>query len=107
MRQPPIAVEKVSYAYGRGRLRKETLVDVSVHVDEGEILLLTGPSGSGKTTLLTLIGALRAAQEGSLCIFGQELRGAREPALSRIRRGIGYIFQSTTCFPRSPSSRTC
>ena len=59
----------------------------------GEIVILTGPSGSGKTTLLTLIGALRAAQEGSLTVLGQELRGASERTLVSVRRQIGYIFQ--------------
>ncbi len=90
----PIEVESASYFYGRGSLRKQILFDVSARVAEGEVVILTGPSGSGKTTLLTLMGALRAAQEGSLRIFGDELRGAREKALVRTRRRIGYIFQS-------------
>ena len=89
----PIAVEGVSHFYGRGALRKQILFDVSAEVRPGEIVILTGPSGSGKTTLLTLIGALRAAQQGSVRILGRELRGARERVLVEVRRGIGYIFQ--------------
>jgi putative ABC transport system ATP-binding protein len=94
-----IVVEKVSYAYGQGNLRKQILFDVSAEVRDGEIVILTGPSGSGKTTLLTLIGALRAAQEGSLRVFGRELRGARERVLGHVRRDIGYIFQSHNLLP--------
>jgi putative ABC transport system ATP-binding protein len=90
----PIAVENVSYAFGKGVLRKQILFDVSTEVAAGEIVILTGPSGSGKTTLLTLIGALRSAQEGSVKILGQELKGAKEKDLVQIRRQIGYIFQS-------------
>ena len=97
--EPPIRVEHVSYAYGRGELRKQILFDISADVGEGEIVILTGPSGSGKTTLLTLMGALRAAQEGSLKIFGEELRNARESVLVHIRRRIGYIFQSHNLLP--------
>lgn len=89
----PIAVEGVSYSYGKGELRRQILFDVTTTVGEGEIVILTGPSGSGKTTLLTLIGALRAAQEGSVRILGRELRGAKESVLVGIRRRIGYIFQ--------------
>ena len=37
---------------------------------------MTGPSGSGKTTLLTLIGGLRTVQEGSVEVFGREMRGS-------------------------------
>ena len=56
-------------------------------------MLLTGPSGSGKTTLLTLIGALRAMQEGSCRVLGQELLGASEAQRVALRRRIGFIFQ--------------
>jgi putative ABC transport system ATP-binding protein len=89
-----IALEDVSHAYGRGTLQKQVLFDVGTEIDGGEIVILTGPSGSGKTTLLTLIGALRSAQQGSVKVLGQELVNAGEKALIRVRRQIGYIFQS-------------
>ena len=95
----PIAVEKVSYFYGKGSLRKQILFDVSAEIGRGEIVILTGPSGSGKTTLLTLIGALRGCQEGSVRILGEELQGAREKVLVRTRRQIGYIFQQHNLLP--------
>ncbi len=91
---PPIVLEDVSHAFGRGALRRQVLFDVSAEVREGEIVLFTGPSGSGKTTLLTLVGALRATQAGSLRVLGTELRGAGAGTLVRLRRQMGYIFQS-------------
>jgi putative ABC transport system ATP-binding protein len=90
---PPIQLRDVTYAYGEGELRRPVLRDVDLTVGEGEIVLLTGPSGSGKTTLLTLIGALRAMQEGSCRVLGQELQGASERDRVRLRRRIGFIFQ--------------
>ena len=57
------------------------------------MVLLTGPSGCGKTTLLTLIGALRQVQEGSVQVFGEELRGASAAVRLRLRRRIGMIIQ--------------
>ena len=88
-----ITVESVSHHFGSGHLRKQILFDVSAEVTAGEIVILTGPSGSGKTTLLTLMGALRATQEGSLTVLGRELRGANEDGLVAVRRQIGFIFQ--------------
>lgn len=94
-----IAVEDVSYFYGKGALQKQILFEVSAEVRQGEILILTGPSGSGKTTLLTLMGALRAGQSGSIRILGRELRDANERALVGVRRQVGYIFQSHNLLP--------
>jgi putative ABC transport system ATP-binding protein len=88
-----ITVDGVSHYFGSGQLRKQILYGVSAAITAGEIVILTGPSGSGKTTLLTLMGALRATQEGSLTVLGQELHGAGEAALVAVRRRIGFIFQ--------------
>lgn len=90
----PVELAGVTYAYGEGALRREVLRDVSLRLSPGEIVLLTGPSGSGKTTLLTLVGALRAAQAGSLRVLGQQLAGAGEAVRVALRRRIGFIFQS-------------
>jgi len=90
----PIEISGLGYAYGEGELRRPVLRGVDLSVEPGEILLLTGPSGSGKTTLLTLIGALRAMQEGSARVLGVELNGASEKARVALRRRIGFIFQN-------------
>ncbi len=90
---PPIVGTTISHFYGSGELRKQILCDVDVSVRAGEIVIVTGPSGSGKSTLLTLIGALRSAQHGSLCVLGEELRDARPATLEGVRKQIGYIFQ--------------
>jgi putative ABC transport system ATP-binding protein len=90
----PVELRDITFAYGEGALRREVLRDVSLSITPGEIVLLTGPSGSGKTTLLTLIGALRAMQEGSARVLGQELSGAREGDRVALRGRIGFIFQN-------------
>jgi putative ABC transport system ATP-binding protein len=93
MSSAPVTVRGLNHAYGKGKLRKQILFDIDTEIPEGEIVIVTGPSGSGKTTLLTLVGALRAAQEGSVRVLGEELRGARAGTLERVRRQIGFIFQ--------------
>ena len=90
----PILLSDITYAYGEGELRRPVLRNVNLSVGAGEVVLLTGPSGSGKTTLLTLIGALRAMQDGSAIVLGQELHGASEGDRVRLRRRIGFIFQN-------------
>src|SRR6185295_11034109 len=90
----PIRVDNLNHHYGHGALRKQILFDVTTEIRAGEIVIVTGPSGSGKTTLLTLIGALRSAQDGSLKVLGEEIRGARPAVLNRVRKSIGYIFQA-------------
>jgi len=90
---PPVSLQDVSYFYGKGHLRKQTLYDINLEINAGEIVILTGPSGSGKTTLLSLIGALRSSQHGSLTLLGQELQNSTERQRSRVRKQVGFIFQ--------------
>ncbi len=90
----PLEVRDLCHAYGEGTLRRPVLRNLTLSVQPGEIVLLTGPSGSGKTTLLTLIGALRAIQEGSCVVLGQELMGATEDQRVMLCRRIGFIFQN-------------
>lgn len=92
--EAPVQLRGVGYAFGEGALRRPVLRDLDLTVKPGEIVLLTGPSGSGKTTLLTLIGALRAMQQGSCIVLGQEMMGASEAERVGLRRRIGVIFQS-------------
>jgi putative ABC transport system ATP-binding protein len=94
MTEPIIAIDRVCHYFGKGNLRKQILFDITTRIDPGEVVIMTGPSGSGKTTLLTLIGALRSTQEGSMQVFGSELRQASEANLVALRRNIGYIFQA-------------
>lgn len=89
-----IAVHHLNHYFGEGDLRKQALFDINLEIASGEIVILTGPSGSGKTTLLTLLGGLRSAQEGSLKILGQEMRGASKHQMQQVRKQIGYIFQA-------------
>lgn len=95
---PVVDVQGLNHSYGEGDLKKQVLFDNHLKVHAGEIVIMTGPSGSGKTTLLTLIGTLRAVQDGSLKILGRELRGASQSQLIKLRRNLGFIFQAHNLF---------
>jgi putative ABC transport system ATP-binding protein len=92
--EPLISFRNVNHWFGQGPLRKQILFDVSTDIFPGEIVILTGPSGSGKTTTLTLAGGLRSVQQGSVRIFGEELREAQVDQFVQVRRRIGFIFQA-------------
>lgn len=95
----PVAwCDRVSHWFGVGENRKQVLFDVRLRVWPGELVIMTGPSGSGKTTLLTLLGALRSVQEGRVSVLGNPLLGMSRAQLGRIRRRIGFIFQSHNLF---------
>jgi len=73
---------------------KEVLHSVDLDFYEGEIVIIMGPSGSGKSTLLKIIGAQLTLQEGDVRIGDCNLSGATQKDLMKIRRRLGFIFQS-------------
>jgi len=81
------------------RLRKSfngqrVLEDISLTVEEGEILVLLGPSGSGKTTLLRLISGFETPDDGTIVVAGEDVTG-----LPPERRHFGLVFQHYALFP--------
>ena len=94
-----IEVEHLDHAFSKAGSAKLVLHDINLRVCAGEMVILTGPSGSGKTTLLTMLGGLRAAQSGRLCILGEELLHAKAAVLTRLRRQTGFIFQAHNLLP--------
>lgn len=91
---PLIAYAHVGKSFNGGRLK--AVDDVSLDVGEGEFLAIVGGSGSGKTTLLRLANRLIDADEGQITVEGEDVR-AVDPV--RLRRRIGYVFQSGGLFP--------
>ena len=80
---------------GPERAARRVLDGVDVAVGRGELLAVLGRSGSGKSTLLHLLGGLDRPDSGSIRVAGDELVGATDRALTRLRlRRIGFVFQS-------------
>ena len=70
--------------------------DLSLTVDEGELLVLLGGSGCGKTTTLKMINRLIEPSAGSVLVDGRDVATL---ALHDLRRQIGYTFQQVGLFP--------
>ncbi|MFM7648441.1 MAG: ATP-binding cassette domain-containing protein [Cyanobium sp.] len=98
-REELVRVEHLDHWFEDGGLAHQVLFAIDLAVHAGEIVILTGPSGSGKTTLLTMLGGLRAAQSGRLRVLGAELLHAPAPTLTRVWRGVGFIFQAHNLMP--------
>jgi ABC-type lipoprotein export system ATPase subunit len=80
---------------GHQRAGRRLLDGVDLTAQAGELVAVLGRSGSGKSTLLHLLGGLDRPDGGSIVVGGDELVGASERALTRLRlRRIGFVFQS-------------
>ncbi len=79
------------------KYRQRTVVnDVSVHVNQGEIVGLLGPNGAGKTTTFYMIVGLIKPLSGN--VFLDNLNITNEPMYRRAQRGIGYLAQEASVF---------
>jgi sulfate transport system ATP-binding protein len=69
------------------------LNDVSLHVQEGELVALLGPSGCGKTTLLRILAGLERPDRGRIFLHGAEVTDQRIT-----ERRVGFVFQHYALF---------
>ncbi len=70
------------------------LDDVSLVVEDGELLVLVGPSGCGKSTLLRIVAGLETADSGSVSIGGRDVT-----ALAPAERNVAMVFQDYALYP--------
>jgi osmoprotectant transport system ATP-binding protein len=89
-----ISLKNVSKSFDKGQ--HLAVKDISLHIREGETLVLLGSSGCGKTTLLKLINRLLDPTSGTIEMDGKDITGLDPIAL---RRSIGYVFQGIGLFP--------
>lgn len=79
------------------KYRQRTVVkEVSVQVQQGEIVGLLGPNGAGKTTSFYIIVGLIKPISGK--VFLDDLDITNEPMYRRAQRGIGYLAQEPSVF---------
>lgn len=81
------------------KYKSRTVVkDVSVQVEQGEIVGLLGPNGAGKTTSFYMIVGLITPNGGR--IFLDDLEITKEPVYRRAQLGVGYLAQEASVFRR-------
>lgn len=87
-----LEVNRVDSYYADLRVLRE----VSLTVDEGEVVALFGPNGHGKSTLLKAISGLHPPASGSIKLRGQEI--SRLPAHRIVEMGVAYIAEERHLF---------
>jgi len=85
--------EKVVSGYGGTTV----VQDVSMHVDEKEIVTVIGPNGSGKSTFLKTVFGLVKPTKGRIFFRETEITGLRPDKIMRM--GVGYVPQLDNVFP--------
>ena len=68
--------------------------DVSLEIDDGELMILVGPSGCGKSTVLRMIAGLEDVSSGELLI-GDERMNEKAPR----ERNLAMVFQNYALYP--------
>lgn len=78
----------------------QVLKDISLEINQGEVVSIVGPSGAGKTTLLQILGTLDRPDSGSLRYGDTEVSNQKEKELARFRNEhIGFVFQAHHLLP--------
>ena len=95
-----LKVEHVKKYYKTGSVITKALDDVSLEVNEGEIVTILGASGSGKSTLLNVMSGLDSVTEGHIYFNDQDISLYDSKKLTDFRReNLGFIFQTYNLIP--------
>lgn len=76
----------------------EVLRDISININEGEVVCIIGPSGSGKSTLLRCINQLEEPTHGEI-LFQNSDTMSKEYDIRKFREEVGMVFQRFNLFP--------
>lgn len=87
-----LTVENISASYGAS----QALFDISLAVNEGEVLALMGRNGMGKSTTVKAICRLLPISAGRITLDGHDLAGV--PAHKAAQRGLGLVPEGRRCF---------
>lgn len=87
-----LAAQNLQKTYGRRRV----VDDVSLFVEQGEVVGLLGANGAGKTTTFYMMTGLERAEKGRIYLNGQDVTTL--PMYLRARLGLGYLPQEPSIF---------
>jgi energy-coupling factor transport system ATP-binding protein len=89
----PIEVKDLTYVYNKGSTSETiALIDVSLHIGDGEFVGLIGPTGSGKSTLIQHLNGLLRPTSGKVLVDGEDI-WQQDKIKRELRRKVGLVFQ--------------
>ena len=89
-----IKVQNLQKSFGKN----EVLKDISVTIEEKEVVVVIGPSGSGKSTFLRCINALEEVTGGHIYVEGIDVADTKSD-INKLRMEVGMVFQQFNLFP--------
>lgn len=92
--EPIIEVTNLYKSFGDNHV----LRDFNLTVRRGENVVVLGKSGCGKSVLIKCIVGLLKYEEGSLKVFGDEIKKLKQRELDEMRARIGFVFQSSALY---------
>ncbi len=87
-----LEVDNINVYYGQ----IHTLRDISISVNEGEIVALIGANGAGKTTTLRTISGLLRSKTGSITLMGEDI--SRTDAYKLAAKGLAHVPEGRHVF---------
>ncbi len=89
-----VELKHVSKYFGKKEAVVKALQDVSITIQEGEMVAIMGKSGSGKSTLLNILGGLLSIDDGEYLYEGIPVNFKSQKELNRFRRNeVGFVVQ--------------
>lgn len=88
-----IELRNLSVQFNQKNRQIKAVDNVSLTIETGEIFGIVGLSGAGKSTVVRTMNLLQVPTSGQVLIDGQDITKAHGQELSRLRKGIGMIFQ--------------
>jgi putative ABC transport system ATP-binding protein len=99
--RPIVTIERMIKDFPTGDGSFRALDEVSVTINQGEMVAIMGPSGSGKSTLMTMIGLLDTPTSGRYVLDDEDVSNLSRLEQARIRnRKLGFVFQNFNLLPR-------
>jgi len=94
MKEDYLVLKNLAKVFGGGKESVVAVDDVSLQVQEGELVTLLGPSGCGKTTTLRMIAGFEFPTSGEIFLDGERIN-----AVPPNRRPTTMVFQNYALFP--------
>ena len=91
-----LEVKNLTFKVNENGIERSIVKNISFHVEDGEMLVITGPNGGGKSTLAKVLMGIEEADEGQIILDGEDVTSY--DINHRANAGIGFAFQQPPRF---------